>query len=102
MNKLEDMSLYEAPRWVSLIDAIDTIDNKCKKSNKSFDKVVISPVDLKKYINNTFETHYINFGHYLEDHGIFLSKERPPEDIIEDVEDVEDKSDDLILDEVLI
>jgi hypothetical protein len=95
MHKLEDMSLYEASRWISLIQAIDTIDDKCKKKGKDFDKIMISPVDLKKYINNTFETHYINFGHYLDKNGIHLSMERPTD--TEDLDHYEEIDNDNII-----
>lgn len=100
MHKLEDMTLYEASRWISLIQAIDTIDNKCKKKGKDFDRVMISPVDLKKYINATFETHYINFGHYLDKQGIHLSMERPSD--VDDFEQYEEPDNNTLLGDVLL
>lgn len=96
MKQLENMTLYEASRWAALLCAIDVIDEKCEKLNKNFNKIEISPVELKKYIANTFETHYINLGHYLEKNGVFLSKERPDSNQVNTYVEQEDKEDILL------
>jgi hypothetical protein len=46
----EDMDNAQRARWMSLLVAIDTVDDRCQKSGISFDDVDLSPIAIKHFI----------------------------------------------------
>lgn len=53
MNAIDAMSLYEQARWCALIDAVNLIGDECDERGKDFEDVVISPIDVKAYIERS-------------------------------------------------
>lgn len=49
VNKMDNFTLS---RWLSLYLAIQKISNNCKKYNKDFNKLELSPIPIKKYIDS--------------------------------------------------
>jgi len=52
------LSLYEAARWYSLIDAVNIVGDKCDDRKISFDTVELKPLELLKYVNVMSDTVY--------------------------------------------
>ena len=48
----DDMDNAQRARWMSLLVAIDTEDDKCHNSGISFDDVDLSPIAIKHFINS--------------------------------------------------
>lgn len=56
-NKEYHMSEYEICRWMSLIEAVDIIDTKCKQLGiKSKGVNWVKPIALQKYIDERTES----------------------------------------------
>jgi hypothetical protein len=55
MNRtlIQDMSVFEQARWYSLIECVNMIAEECEKRKKKFNKMQISPLDVKEYIEST-------------------------------------------------
>ena len=52
------LTLYEAARWYSLIDAVNIVGDKCDDRKISFDTVELKPLELLKYVNVASDTIY--------------------------------------------
>jgi hypothetical protein len=53
----DDMSYYEFSRWLSLLEAIQVVDKKCKQMKlPDADKSWIKPIALQKYVDERTES----------------------------------------------
>ena len=50
-NNINDDTMYYA-RWIALYEAINLIADEAETRKKTFDKLKISPVQIKKYITS--------------------------------------------------
>ena len=46
----DNMDNAQRARWMSLLVAIDTVDDRCHKSGISFDDIDLSPIPIKHFI----------------------------------------------------
>lgn len=53
MRTINDMSTFEAARWMSLIEAVNVIADGCELNNKRFEDIKLEPLHIRKYIEST-------------------------------------------------
>ena len=55
MNRtlIDNMSVFEQARWYSLIECVNMVAEECERRKQNFNKMQISPLDVKDYIEST-------------------------------------------------
>lgn len=61
-NYYNHMTVKQKARWMSLLMAVDHIDNHCQKHHLSFDEEVLKPIPIKHFI----EAKAPQIAHYLD------------------------------------
>ncbi len=51
-KSIEQMTQYELSRWLSLLSAIELIEETCNQHNIDFESVELNPVAIKHFINS--------------------------------------------------
>jgi len=50
-KNVDEMDYYTQSRWISLMLAINKIDDECKKTKTNFNNIELKPIPIKKFIN---------------------------------------------------